>query len=83
MREQAASIEAVYSAGYRVQDEADIGVMALLFKQGIDHQQTEGRTMFGRQGRRITKASMVITVSTDGEDPSCYDAIRRFLEQIE
>ena len=83
MREQAASIEAIYSAGYRVQDEADIGVMALLFKQGIDHQQTEGRTMSGAQSRRIPKASMVITVSTDSADSSCYDAVRRFLEQIE
>lgn len=83
IREQAARIEAVYTATYLVEDDREIMVWALLFKEGVDHQQTGGRTVFGKQGQRITKESMVITVSTDGEDPSCYDAIRRFLEQIE
>jgi hypothetical protein len=81
--EQAARIEAVYTARYLVEGHRGITVIALLFKEGVDHQQTEGRTVFGKQGQRITKRSMVITVATDGEDPSCYDAIRRFLEQIE
>jgi len=84
MREQPARIEAVYTAAYLVEDDTWVMVWALLFKEGEDYQQTEGRrTMFGQQGQRLTRESMVITVWTAGEDTSCYDAIRRFLEQIE
>ncbi|MCH7856751.1 MAG: leucine-rich repeat domain-containing protein [Gemmatimonadetes bacterium] len=85
MREQPARIEAVYTAAYLVEDDREMMVWALLFKEGEDHQQTEGRrTMFGaNKAQRLTRESMVITVWTAGEDTSCYDAIRRFLEQIE
>ena len=83
MREQAARIEAAYTAAYLVEDDREIMVWALLFKEGVDHQQTEGPTMFGRQGHRMTKESMVITVWTDGEDRSCYEAVLRFVEHIE
>ena len=79
-REQAAEIEAAYLAMYRGQDGKEIGVWALLFKEPIDRQEMKPLD----PGQHIMmKESMVIVAWADSEDRACYEAVRRFLEQIE
>ncbi len=76
-----AKIEAAYTGFYYNKDHKEIGVLALLFKEEPVDVDAEALTrMFG--GPLTVKGPLVFTSWADGEDRSCYDAIRAYLEDV-
>lgn len=79
---QGARYEAAYTEIYRGRDDKEIGVWALLLKEGFDHQSADRRTMISGQRHRIIKDSVIIVAWTESEDLECFEAVRSLLEEV-